>query len=202
MRVRTFTEQGRRAQIVASAIETIAELGYGQASFARIAERAGLSSTRLISYHFDGKTELIEQVVTEVYTAGGAFMAPLVAAATTPTETLAAYLRSNVEFMRAHPTYLVAIGEILHNHRDADGKLRFLGEADGEDAVLEPVRALLRAGQESGEFREFSVPHMAWAIRAAVDDIGFRFAADPGLDLGRCADELVTLFTAATGRTP
>jgi AcrR family transcriptional regulator len=202
MRVRTFTEQGRRAQIIASAIETIAELGYGQASFARIAKHAGLSSTRLISYHFDGKAELIEQVVTEVYTAAGAFMAPIVAAATTPTATLTAYLRSNIEFMRAHPTYLVAISEILHNHRGTDGKLRFFGEADGEDAVLEPVRALLRTGQESGEFREFSVPHMAWTIRAAIDDIGFRFAADPGLDLGRCADELATLFTAATGRTP
>lgn len=33
----------------------IAELGYAQASFARIAGRAGLSSTRLISYHFAGK---------------------------------------------------------------------------------------------------------------------------------------------------
>jgi AcrR family transcriptional regulator len=35
---RTFTETARRAQIVAAAIETIAELGYGQASLARIAE--------------------------------------------------------------------------------------------------------------------------------------------------------------------
>lgn len=202
MRVKTFTEQGRRAQIVASAIETIAEVGYGQASFARIAERAGLSSTRLISYHFDGKAELIEQVVAEVYTAAGAFMAPLVAAAKTPAETLAAYLRSNVEFMRTHPHHVVAISEILHNHRGADGHLRYFGETGGEDAVLEPVHAVLRAGQESGEFREFSVPHLAWVLRAAIDDIGFRFAADPGLDLGRCADELIDLFTAATRRTP
>lgn len=201
MRVRTFTEQGRRAQIVTAAIETIAELGYGQASFARIAERAELSSTRLISYHFDGKAELIEQVAAEVYAAGGAFMAPIVAAATTPTEGLAAYLRSNVEFMRTHPTHVVAIGEILRNHRDADGRLRLFGETGGEDAVLEPLRALLRSGQESGEFRDFSVPHLAWAIRAAVDDIGFRFAADPGLDLGTCADELVDLFATATRRT-
>ena len=35
-----------------SAITTIAELGYASASFARIAKRAGLSSTGLISYHF------------------------------------------------------------------------------------------------------------------------------------------------------
>jgi AcrR family transcriptional regulator len=40
---RTFTETARRAQIMAAAIDTIAELGYGQASLARIAEAAGTS---------------------------------------------------------------------------------------------------------------------------------------------------------------
>jgi TetR/AcrR family fatty acid metabolism transcriptional regulator len=42
---RTFTESARRAQIVQAAIETIAEVGYARASYARIAEHAGLSST-------------------------------------------------------------------------------------------------------------------------------------------------------------
>src|SRR6202453_4771003 len=47
---RTFIETARRAQIVAAAIDTIAELGYAQASFARIADRVGISRG-LISYH-------------------------------------------------------------------------------------------------------------------------------------------------------
>ena len=51
---RTFTETARRAQIVAAAIDTIAELGYGQASMARIAERVGITKG-VIAYHFDGK---------------------------------------------------------------------------------------------------------------------------------------------------
>ena len=50
-----FTEHARRAQIVGAAVETIADLGYGQASFAQIARRAGPSSTGLISYHFAHK---------------------------------------------------------------------------------------------------------------------------------------------------
>ncbi|MQA95092.1 MAG: TetR family transcriptional regulator [Streptosporangiales bacterium] len=37
----TFTTTARRAQIVAATIDTLAELGYGQTTFARIAERAG-----------------------------------------------------------------------------------------------------------------------------------------------------------------
>jgi hypothetical protein len=59
IRDRSLTATARRAQIIAATIETIAELGYGQASFGRIAERAGLSSTRLISYHFADKQELL-----------------------------------------------------------------------------------------------------------------------------------------------
>jgi AcrR family transcriptional regulator len=52
---RTFTESARRAQIVAAAIDVIADGGYASASFAAIARRAGLSSTGLISYHFASK---------------------------------------------------------------------------------------------------------------------------------------------------
>ena len=55
---RTFTETARRAQIVTAAIDTIAELGYGRASLARIAETAGTSKS-VILYHFSGKDDLI-----------------------------------------------------------------------------------------------------------------------------------------------
>jgi TetR/AcrR family fatty acid metabolism transcriptional regulator len=51
---RTFIETARRAQIAASAIDTIADVGFAGASFARIAERVGISGG-LISYHFAGK---------------------------------------------------------------------------------------------------------------------------------------------------
>jgi AcrR family transcriptional regulator len=66
---RTFTETARRAQIVQAAIDTIAELGYGRASLARIAERLGISKG-VISYHFAGKDDLIKEVVLEVVESG------------------------------------------------------------------------------------------------------------------------------------
>ena len=58
---RTFIETARRAQIVAAAIDTIAEVGYARASLVRIASRIGISRG-LISYHFAGKDELIKEV--------------------------------------------------------------------------------------------------------------------------------------------
>src|SRR5699024_7153426 len=65
----------RRTQIITATIDVIADEGYGRASFSRIAERAGLSSTRLISYHFAGKDELIAATAKDVMASVGTFMA-------------------------------------------------------------------------------------------------------------------------------
>jgi AcrR family transcriptional regulator len=72
----------RRAQIIAVAVDTIAELGYGQASLARIAERAG-TSKGVICYHFAGKDELVRDLVADVVTMAEAYLRPLVSAETT-----------------------------------------------------------------------------------------------------------------------
>src|SRR3954454_3025414 len=89
---RSFTGEARRSQIIAATIETIADLGYGQASFARIAERAGLSSTRLISYHFAGKDELMGAAVAEVYDHIGRFMGERMAGVTCARDALRTYI--------------------------------------------------------------------------------------------------------------
>jgi TetR/AcrR family transcriptional regulator, fatty acid metabolism regulator protein len=53
----TFTSAARRAQFVAAAIDTIAEVGYARASLGRIAERVGVSKG-WVSYHFAARTSL------------------------------------------------------------------------------------------------------------------------------------------------
>ncbi|MFD6455458.1 TetR family transcriptional regulator, partial [Nocardia sp. NPDC060220] len=40
---RSFIEEARRRQIIAATVEVVSELGYANASLARIAERAGIS---------------------------------------------------------------------------------------------------------------------------------------------------------------
>src|ERR1700746_1255755 len=92
---RTFTETARRAQIVAAAIDTIAELGYGQASLARIAETAGTSKGGII-YHFGAKDELIRELVAELVARGVAYMEPHIEAAPGGAGKLRAYIESNL----------------------------------------------------------------------------------------------------------
>lgn len=190
----SFTGQARRAQIVAATIETIAELGYGQASFARIAERAGLSSTRLISYHFESKSALIEQIVTEVYGQIGQFMAHRMHAQSTAEGALRAYIEGITEFISGHRTQMKALLGIF-----LGGDLPYDPAVD-ELVVLSPIEQILRDGQSSGEFRQFDTRVMAASIQRSLDGLPMLLESHPDLDLALCARELTTLFDLATRR--
>lgn len=196
-RGQSFIEKARRAQIVECAIDTIATLGYARASLAQIAKRARISKG-VISYHFAGKEELIQQVVCEVFAAGAAFMRPRIKAESSAASMLRAYIESNLAFMRTHRQHIVAIVEIWSNFRTKDG-LAGLGATWLESAVGDLER-LLRWGQENGEFREFSTRVMAMAIRNAIDGVPPQMAAQEDFDLDSYAQELVTLFDRATRR--
>ncbi|MGH3941383.1 MAG: TetR/AcrR family transcriptional regulator [Pseudonocardiaceae bacterium] len=197
---RTFTETARRAQIVQAAIETIAELGYARASFSRIAKRAGLSSTGLISYHFAGRDELMSEVVTEVTNTFTAFVLPRMQEQPTKAGELRAFVESNVDFMRTHRPQLVALLDIMASARDADGNpLHGAGVAQADVAKL---AEFLQEGQQAGEFRRFDSQVMAVAIMSLRDGVLRALAADPGLDLDHYERELVTLVALATGKGP
>ncbi len=195
---RTFVETARRAQIVAAAIDTIAEVGFARASFARIASRLGISRG-LISYHFAGKDDLIKQVVTEVLEQGKAYMRPrILAQASTGSGFLRAYIESNLAFMREHRNHVVAIVEIARGGLTADGQQRFYADADVDEAVNILEQHLARF-QSQGELRPDFDPRMiAVTIRAAIDAVPRRLAHDPDLDIDGYATEIATVFHLAT----
>lgn len=190
-RERTVTETARRTQIVQAAIATIAEVGYGKASFARIAERANLSSTSRISYHFAGRDDLIGEVVREVVSAIGAFVGERMAAAGDPAEALGTYIRATVAFIAGHRQEMKALLEIF-----LAGGFRYDGEAEAR--VVSPLETVLQQGQREGQFRSFDTKVMATLIQRAVDGLPFMLTADPDLDTDSFADEVATTFERAT----
>ena len=191
---RTFIETARRAQIVAAAIDTIAEAGYSGASFARIAERLGISRG-LISYHFAGKDDLIKQVVHQAAEEAKAYIRPRVLAESTGPGMLRAYIDSNLAFMGEHRNNMIAMVEIA---RSSEGRRIFYGDTDVVDAVgaLEHV---LSGFQAAGQFRPDFDPHvMAIVIRAAIEAASPRLALDPEFDIGNYASEIANAFHLAT----
>ena len=193
---RTFTEAARRAQIVAAAIETIAEVGYGQASLARIAQRLRISKG-VISYHFSDKEDLVREVIAEVLAKGKAYMRQRMQAAPSGAGQLRAYIESNLAFMGEYPDHVIAVVDIARSARAGDGSLLL------DRALLDKVAAglpkLLADLQSAGAMRaDFDPAVMAMAIRAAIDAAGDRLAREPGLDIGHYGRELAGLFERAT----
>lgn len=190
----TFITSARRAQIVAAAIDTIAELGYGLASLARIAERAG-TSKGVLTYHFAGKQDLIQAVIAEVLRRGGEYMRPRIEAESTGAGALRAYIEANLAFMDEHRNHMIAIIEIYRGTRRRDGSLPF--DSAPIDASTAYLEQFLRAFQERGEFRGFDPRVMAYAIRSAIDAIPQQLAKGFELDLEHYGAELADLYVHA-----
>ena len=194
---RTFTENARRRQIVAAAIDTIAEVGFAQASLARIAERIGVSKG-VISYHFAGKDDLIRQVVIDIIEASRAYITPRVLAESTGPSRLRVYIESNLAFMREERNSMVAIIDIARNGGVmADGLRRVDGREAGVAVHL--LEEELGRLQAAGELRsDFDPRVMATAIRAAIDTVPHRLVGEPDLDVDHYAREIATIFDLAT----
>ncbi len=195
-RERTFIETARRAQIMAAAIDTIAELGYGQASLARIAETAG-TSKGVILYHFGGKDDLMRELVAELTAKGRAYLGPRLEAQPTGTSMLRAYIESNLAFISENRNHVLATVEIALNGRSTDGSALY--DMSIRETGATALQELLAHFQGTGEFRaDFDPLVMALAIRATLDAVPARMARDPGLDLDHYGRELADVFQIAT----
>ncbi|SDJ74822.1 DNA-binding transcriptional regulator, AcrR family [Nonomuraea maritima] len=194
---RSFIEEARRAQIVASAIEVIAESGFAQASLARIAQHAGISKG-VISYHFAGKDELMEEVVERTYGTIAEYVGTKMIGLTTATELLRSHVTSVAEHMRGHRSQLLALGEIFTNLRTADGRPRY-GINANED-IYRALEGIYQLGQENGEFRDFDRRVMAITHSSAIDSMFAYWAANPGHDLDAHAAQLADLLERACRR--
>lgn len=192
---RTFIEEARRAQIIGAAIGTIAEVGYSQASLARIAARASISKG-VISYHFAGKDELMDQVVVQVYTAVAEFVTERVTLQPDARSGLRAYVLAVAEYMHGHREQLLALSGIFTGARTPKGEPRY-GVAAAE-TTYQALEELLRRGQESGEFRGFDRRVLAVSMQASIDAMFGYWVAFPEHDLQAHAVELAELLDRAT----
>ncbi|MET9325204.1 TetR/AcrR family transcriptional regulator [Tsukamurella sp. NPDC003166] len=197
---RSFIEEARRRQIIDAAVEVLADAGFGGASLARIADRAGISKG-VISYHFAGKDELLRQVVISLYENGAAMMVPRIEAADSALGRVRAYIESNLEFLDTHRRHITAMIEVVFGLRGADDRPAFTAE-DGDNASVLPLAELLRAGQDSGELGDFDAWIMAQQIRDSIDGAATRAARDPDLDLSPYADQMLALYLRAVQPPP
>ncbi|HXV65060.1 MAG TPA: TetR family transcriptional regulator, partial [Vicinamibacteria bacterium] len=123
----SFIEEARRRQIVETAIQIIASQGFLQASLAEIAKMAGISKG-VISYHFGGKEELVEEILQSLLRKPAEYIKQRVGECENALDKLTAYIEANFEFMEANRDNYVALVDLWgrrgstgdHNHFNAE----------------------------------------------------------------------------------
>lgn len=191
----SFIEEARKKQIIDATIAAVAESGYAGASLAKLAARAKISKS-IISYHFSGKDELLEQTVHQIYGEIWNSVRPRLLAESTAAGQLRAYIEAEFAYLEMNRAQLLTITYILMNHRDRQGRLYLHEEA--EKTNLEMLGGMLEQGQKSGEFRNFAVLPMAATLMHSINGALGQWAANPDLSLSDYARELVTIFDLAT----
>lgn len=180
----------RRAEIVDATVRVLAEQGFAAASFARIREVAGLSSTRMISYHFADKAALMQSLVEHVVRQAAAVMVPAMEAESTWSGKLSAYLSANLRFLAQNRLAARAVIEVIRNAPRVENELR-------EDTSVLLLSLLLTQGQEAGEFRAFDPLVMARSIRATIDAFAMTMPSETTAT-DAAIDEIVALYHRAT----
>ncbi|MFI6849671.1 TetR/AcrR family transcriptional regulator [Kitasatospora sp. NPDC050467] len=103
--------------MIAAAVQVLAESGYGRTTFERVRQRAGISGTRLISYHFGTRDELMEAVLTDTALQAQAALARRTEDAPTATERLTARIEAESAWIARNPAAVRAMYEICVNVR-------------------------------------------------------------------------------------
>jgi AcrR family transcriptional regulator len=189
-RPRRATSVGRREQIVTATIQMLAAHGYVGASFDSVVAHAGLSSKRLITYHFQTKERLYEDVIAQVARTAADFMTPLIGQHASRRDRLRAYITANIQFISEFPEHVRASQEIVA-HLPRVPAARAM-----TDDALDRLVAAFVDGQRAGEFRSFDPLVMAVSLRASIDAAAGRL--QHGADPAPYAQELATAFDLAT----
>lgn len=200
---RSFIEKARRAQIVEATIEVLADYGYINLSFNRIAKHAKISPS-LISYHFKDKNELLYEVLTTISIDRIQHAQAAIDAASTATDKLRVAIEADLAYMGTHPKRFPAVVEIAFNARDKNGRITYMA-SENDEPQTDPATVLLedimRAGQKSGEFGDFDVEYAALIIDAARDNFLALLPLRPNSDLEQFSNNLVeTALMIVKGR--
>jgi len=187
---RSAAAVARRCQIIEATILTISEMGYQRASFVEIARRAGLSSTRLISYHFTDRADLMAEVAGHVVSELASAVEARVRAAASPAAALRAFIEANVEYMDGHRAQMAALTALL-----SAGALKV--SPHHASAGIDALASIIDAGRRAGQFRPVDPAIAATIVQRAVEGVPLHLWSHPEADLTGHAQELVRFFDAA-----
>lgn len=160
---KSLIEDIRKDQIIGSAIESLASVGYFKATLDQIAETADVSRG-VVSYYFKSKDQLLSSVMKVLLQRQWNFIMTRVNNVDSPSDKLREYISASFDHMIADRTHYEAQIELLV---DVEFKRELPIKLYG--ICINSIEEILTSGIESGEFRAFNIHNMAVLIQSCID---------------------------------
>ncbi len=180
---KSIIEDIRKDQIIESAIDALASVGYTKTTLDQIAETADISRG-VITYYFRSKDQLISEVMNRILTDQKQIIMGRVDEAASPRERLAEYIGASIDHMKSDRRHYEAQVELWSN-------LEYKKEFNQKiyRGCIEIVSKILKEGIEAGVFRDVGRPECRGAHsgvhRRDHDPVGVqRGLRRPGHDQG------------------
>lgn len=189
----SFIAKARREQIIQACIDTLDEIGYTNVSLTKVAKKAKVS-TGLISYHFSGKIDLINQTLVHLFNKKLDFISGKVVREETAISQLKAYIEASLAYQVANYKNNIALIEIVFNAKDEEGVPYYKADDDEEDLLNVLLKEILLEGQKKQEFsNEFDVEMICVLIQGAIEESMLKNRASFSLEKYR--DDLTRVIT-------
>jgi AcrR family transcriptional regulator len=185
----------RREQILLAAVEAISARGYGDTRIADIAERTGISPG-LVIYYFKTKDRLLAEAIRyhddAWYAVAQSRMAELASGAERLKEIVAMSCLPDADPEPASMwrMWLDFWAQAARNTEVADVRQK------SDERWRETITALVRAGQQTGEFREIDAVSFAVHLSTLLDGFGLQIMLEDPLIDPMLAYEISMRFAA------
>ncbi len=174
-----------RAAILKAAVREFAEEGVAGARTEAIARSAGVNKA-LLYYYFKDKEALYGAVLDQVFGGVRAAIHDALSQELSPREKLASYVCAHFDYIASNPLYpRIVQAEFLRAGRDPS-RLQRIAKEYFRPVFLE-ISALLKAGAQSGDFRQVDPVHF---IPSMISVIVFYFNTAPIMKLMTGSDPM------------
>ncbi|MGM0789930.1 MAG: TetR/AcrR family transcriptional regulator [Bacillota bacterium] len=157
----------RKEQIIKAAIDALRDYGYINTSLSKIADKAE-TSTGLLSYHFSGKEDLMNNTLLYLAEQEKAFIKEKVDNQQTYTDKLMSFIEEGIAYRGIKRENTTALLEIAFNVRTPGNVPYFKVEMHPEEELNLLLEEILLEGQKAGEFCDFDIKVAAMIIRGAI----------------------------------
>ncbi len=173
----SFVEIARRKQILEAALTLFAQKGFQKTSLSDIAAAIKVSKG-VISYHFDGKEDLGEQVLRHGLQNYSKFVKEQLAHYKTSTEKLLRFPGACFAYVREHQLDYLIYTDTQGSFTSPQDRRRFIAEQDR--GLRRLLIGMIEEGKAEGGIRNVDPGPVADILQATVDGLSGMECADPG----------------------